>query len=217
MSWRANIKNRIDQISSLDINVVNEFPTKDNFSKNNYRKCWVTALFIDISGYTKICQEKDDKYVGKLIQTFHEGVLSIMNQYGLKHIQIQGDGIFGVLGTPLKNDVNDQNIFDCAMDIKGYLSIYWKLAKYKISIATKEELMIVVGNDEEREVVFAGGAVNEAKKLMEKATMDNVILFNNSFVINNDKNLWNTKDNCSYIVGKNNGINYSSYYKLGWE
>lgn len=217
MSWRANIKNRINQISTSDIDIVNEFPTKDNFNKNNYRKCWVTALFVDISGYTKICEEKNDKYVGRLIRTFHEGTLSIMKQYELKHIQIQGDGIFGVLSTPKKNDINSKIIFDCARDIKGYLSFYWKLADYKISIAMKEELMIVVGNSEEREVVFAGGAVNEAKKLMEKTTKDRVILFNSVFVYNNDEKLWNATDNCSYISGQNNNINYSTYYFKGWE
>lgn len=217
MSWRTDIRNRINQISNSDIEIVNEFPAKDNFNTNNYRKCWVTALFVDISGYTKICQEKNDKYVGKLIRTFHEGILSIMKQYGLKHIQIQGDGIFGVLSTPKQNDINSKNILNCAMDIQGYLSFYWKLADYKISIAMKEELMIVVGNLEEREVVFAGGAVNEAKKLMEKATKKNVILFNNVFVNNNKETLWNLKSNCSYISGENNGINYSSYYFKGWE
>ena len=217
MSWRNDIKNKINQIQNNNLEIIKEFPTKDNFNKNSYMKYWVTALFVDISGYTKICEEKDVKYVGKLIRTFHEGILSIMKTYKLKHIQIQGDGIFGVLAAPDRNDPNDVEIFNCAMEIQGYLTFFWKMADYKISIASKEELMIVVGQEDAREVVFAGGAVNAAKKLMEITTRKNVIFLNYLFVFNNYKVLWNNEQNSTYISGKDHNISYSSWYKIGWE
>jgi hypothetical protein len=59
-----------------------------------------------------------------MIRTFHEGILSIMNQYKLKHIQVQGDGIFGVLGSPHQDGENNKKIFDAALDIKNYLSVF---------------------------------------------------------------------------------------------
>ena len=217
MSWRTDIKNKINQIKNNNVEIIKEFPTKDNFNKNSYMKYWVTALFVDISGYTKICEEKDDIYVGKLIRTFHEGILTIMKAYKLKHIQIQGDGIFGVLAAPNKNDLNNVVILNCAKEIQGFLTFFWKMADYKISIASKEELMIVVGQEDAREVVFAGGAVNAAKKLMETTTIKNVIFLNDIFEFNNDKVLWNNEQNSSYISGKDHNISYSNWYMKGWE
>ena len=219
---RDKIKNRIKQIRKNEITISNEFPNKDNFNKNSYRKCWITCLFVDIAGYTSMCEEsKDNKKIGLIIRTFQEGVLDIMNEYDLRHIQIQGDGIFGVLHSPHQNDKNDKKIFHCAMDIDGYLTYFWKEMNYRISISSKEELMIIVGkNDNQndtREVVFAGGAVNKAKNQMEE-NRTNCILMNNIFVSNNPKNLWNNEKNESYIFGKTNkGTSYSIYSYLNWK
>ena len=219
---KNKIKNRIKQIRGNKIIIFNEFPNKDNFSKNNYRKSWITCLFVDIAGYTKMCEKSNNEEIGRIIRTFQEGVLDIMNQYELKHIEIQCDGIFGVLNAPNKNDKNDKKIFDCAMNIKGYLTYFWKEMDYRISISSKEELMIIVGKNNNqndiRKVVFGGGAVNEAKNQMEDNRM-NCILMNNNFVSNNEKILWNNKKNESYIssIKTNKETSYSEYYYPGWE
>jgi len=140
--------------------------------------------------------------------------------YELRHIQIQGDGIFGVLHTP-KNDLNNKKIIDCAMDINGYLYYFWKEMNYRISIAAGEELMIIVGKNNEqndaREVVFAGGVVNKAKKQMiENRT--NCILIDDIFVSNNNDLLWNKDKNTSYISGTTNkGTKYSDWFFPHWK
>jgi len=164
-----------------------------------------------------MCEIKDDKEIGLIIRTFQEGVLDIMNNYKLKHIQIQGDGIFGVLPTTSqKNHENAKNIFDCAMDINGYLINFWEEADYyRISIVEKEELMIVVGRDDNqndtREVVFAGGAINEAKNQMIE-NRRSCILLDYVFETNNQKIL------SGKISGTTNkGTKYSEYYCKGWE
>jgi len=62
MGWKDDIKKRIDQIRKSEITILKEFPNKDNFNRNSYRKSLITCLFIDISGYTEICDKsKDDK------------------------------------------------------------------------------------------------------------------------------------------------------------
>ena len=221
MSWKDDIKNRIKQIRENKIIISNEFPNKDNFNKNNYRKCWITCLFVDIVGYTKMCEKSNNEEIGRIIRTFQEGVLDIMNQYELKHIQIQGDGIFGVSPTFYKNDETAKTIFNCAMDINGYLIHFWKEMDYRISLAEKEELMIIVGKNnnqnDAREVVFAGGAVNEAKNQMED-NQTNCILINDIFVLNNPKILLNNKKNESYITGKTNkGTDYSNWSFVYWK
>ena len=117
MSQISNIENKINQIRNSEIKITNEFPSKDDFSKNYYRKCWVSCLFVDIVKYTEICKSSEDEKIGQMIRTFHEGILPIMKYSKLKHIQIQGDGIFGIL--PYKNS-ND--IFTCAKEIEKFLS-----------------------------------------------------------------------------------------------
>ena len=190
MSQIDNIKNKINQIRNSEIKITNEFPSKDNFSKNSYRKCWVNCLFVDIVKYTEICKSNKDEKIGKMLRTFHEGILDIMNHFKLKHIQIQGDGIFGILP-----NINSNDIFLCAKEIEKFLSCIWKEAGFRISIASGEELMIVVGENtgvESREVVFAGGVVNKAKNQMKDAK-ENCILIDQVFKEKN-KNL--TYDSC---------------------
>ena len=216
MSWRNDIKNRINQIRENEITIYKEFPNKDNYKKNKYKIFVITCLFVDIVGYSKMCEEKDYEEIARIIKTFQEGVLDIMNKYELKHIQIQGDGIFGVLPTFYKNDKNIEKIFNCALDINGYLSFFWKEMDYRISLAENEELMIIVGENNTREVVFAGGAVNEAKNQM-KDNKKNCILINNNFISNNEIVIWNKDKNQSYIIGTTNkGTKYSNW-AINWK
>ncbi len=151
-----------------------------------------------------------------MIRTFHEGIASIMEHYGLKHIQIQGLGIFGIVSSQLKNDENDQRIFDCAKEIKGYLFYVWKMGDYKISVATESESILVPSHERTRESMFAGSAIQEAKKLINETNVQNVILFNNCFVHNNNQVLFNKTQNKTYISGRDNGVAYSAWKFTDW-
>ncbi len=186
-----NIKNHINQIEDNDVILSDEFPDKKNFSKNKYIKTWVSCIFIDICGYTKICkeQEEGEEYIGKMVRTFHQGILKIFNYYKIVNIQIQGDGIFGVVHSPTQNHENSISLFECAKEINGYLNLFWKYANYKISISSWKELMIVVENKQEdtREIVYAGGAVNIAKKNLDDMEEENLIVLNDSFISRNNK------------------------------
>jgi|GEM_PF-2977187 len=44
-----------------------------------------------------------------------------MKKYGLKNIKMQGDSISGVSHTPRHKSEEFKNVFQCAMDINGYL------------------------------------------------------------------------------------------------
>lgn len=205
MSQINNIKNKINQIRNGEIKITNEFPSKDNFSKNSYRKCWVNCLFVDIVKYTEICKSSEDEKIGKMLRTFHEGILTIMNQFKLKHIQIQGDGIFGILP-----NINSNDIFLCAKEIEKFLLNIWNEANFRISISSGEELMIVVGENtgvESREVVFAGGVVNKAKNQM-KDEEENCILIDQVFKEKNKNLSYNSCIRQVVFVNEDDGFDY---------
>ena len=58
------------------------------------------------------------------MRTFHEGILKIFHEFGIKNIQIQGDGIYGILHAPTKNHINNEKIFQTAKHINGYLNYF---------------------------------------------------------------------------------------------
>lgn len=194
--------NKIKQIRKNDMAFSKEFPASDNIAKNKYVKTWISVIFVDIVGYTEKCKNWSEERVIRMVREFQEGILEIMRNYKLKHIQIQGDGIFGVLPTPKQDCDNARKIFECSMDINGFLSEIWSENDYKIAIAMKEETMVVVGNENEREIVFAGGAVNEAKKMMHETHEKNKILISNVF-FNNNQEILNEKDYVNNLYGSN--------------
>lgn len=208
-----DVKNKINQILGQEINITNEMPSKDNFAIKNPRRAWISTIFIDMVGYTELCKNKSDEYVAKLMRVFHEGILSIFYEYDIKNIQIQGDGIYGILHTPKRNGNNNEKILDAAMHIQGYLNCFLRPKfnydfNYKIGIALNEELMLIVGRKDEREIVYAGGSVNKAKKLLEKYNDKNVIYIDQLFYSDN-KDLM--KCGSRAIVEKAN--HYSNDYK----
>lgn len=216
------VKYRTNQISKNKVLIKNEFIPIDNLSKNIYRKCQISCIFIDIVGYTNLCEDVDEKEIGKIIRIFHEGILDLLRFYGLKHIQIQGDGIFGIIHTPKNNDKNSKKIFECAMEINGFLGSFWNEIDYRISISENEELMVVVGNNKNnnentRQIVFAGGAINKAKKQMD-GNKYNCILIDDIFKEKNKNILFNKETVESFISGKTHlGTYYSEYIFEDWE
>lgn len=174
---RDRIKNKMRQIFDEKVKISHEFPNINNMAKNRYARFWLATIFIDICGYTDFCERNKSNpiYIGKTLRAFHEGIIDILQEYSIKNIDIQGDGIFGVIECPEKNCDNAKKIFDAAMDINGFLYFYWKKLPYKISISLSEELIMVIRNGKNIKLVYAGGSVNTAKKLMDKSNLQKCI------------------------------------------
>lgn len=200
---RSGIKNSINQILENSLEITNEMPSRDNFAKKNPRKVWIACIFIDIVGYTKICKNWPEKEVANLVRTFHEGILKIFKSHSIKNIEIQGDGIFGIVHISQQDSIEANNLFECAMNINGFLNFFLKKRfdfDFKISISLDEELMIIVGKDDERKIVYAGGTINLAKKIIEnEKKLVNCILIDPLFYQNNKEILWNSQKNESYV------------------
>lgn len=133
-----------------------------------------------------------------------------MDEYNIKNIQIQGDGIFGITEWTKENCTNAKNVFDAAMHINGFLSTFWKIEtnlNYKISIALQEELILLINRNNYKELVYFGGSINKAKKNMENYDIKNKILIDKSFVEKN-KNILINKDNKPYYNQCNNFNNF---------
>lgn len=176
-----DIKNRINQIRKNKIKFVNLFPYKSNMGRNKFRKFNVSVIFIDISEFTQLCEEYKDKkdfYIN--LRCFHEGILDIFKMCGIKNIDIQGDGVFGIVRATNKNNENER-IFDSALYIKGFLDNFLKYFDYRISISSKKENVAIVGRKDSRELVYFGGCVNHAKKLNQFKENNNCIIIDDDF------------------------------------
>lgn len=214
------LKNRTSQILKEKVSISNQFPNIENMCRNQYAKCWLATIFIDICGYTKFCEDNkgDYKIIGKVLRAFHEGIIHILSAKGIKNIEIQGDGIFGVIRCDQKNCNQARLIFEAAMEINGFLEFCWEALNFKISLTLDEELIFVVGNKKNRKLVYGGGSVNLAKKIIEKSKRENTILIDGTFYSNNKDVLYKKEKGCSYCVwDEKEQIYYSDYYIGTWE
>lgn len=201
-----SIKNRMKQIKKNKIEIKNDFPYKENMARNKFRKHKVFVIFIDICDFTKQCLDnKGDKNFYLNLRLFNEGILDIFKMYGIKNIDIQGDGIFGIIKHNKKNN-GDVRILDCAIHVKSFLNFFLNYFKFKISISFGEEWTLIAGRKGERKIVYFGGCVNEAKKLNDKEDAKIWIVMSKNFCDNNiDNNLrkkYNILDKDDYCICK---------------
>jgi len=218
MGWEDEIKNKIQHIKENRVEIINDFFTSENFWKSKYRKEWVTTLVISISGFENIFEKEDEQEIALILRTFHEGILSIMKKYGLKNIKMQGDSISGVSHTPRHKSEEFKNVFQCAMDINGYLDHFWKYSDYQIALEMSKELMISIGNGEQNDIVFAEAHLNKSKQLIQQTNQSNVILLGPNAIENNTiffSEIRDGKD--TYIDGETKeGIEYSTWHYGVW-
>lgn len=217
---RKAIKNRTKQIWEEVVSISSKFPRIENMTHNRYAKCWLATIFIDICGYTEFCKNSKNNpiKIGKTLRAFHEGIIDILQYHGIKNIDIQGDGIFGVIICETENSPHARQIFNAAVEINSFLTFCWNKLKYKISISLEEEIIIVVGGDKNRKLVYAGGSVNVAKKIMENSNLRNCIIIHDFFIENNEEILFNKKLNSyKYEYDEEECIHYSEMYHDGWE
>lgn len=104
----------------LPKNTATEIMAKGKATKIKYN--FVTVLFSDIQGFTKIAEEMNPEVLIDELDKFFFYIDSIIEKYGIEKIKTIGDAYMCAGGIPEKNRTNPVEVILAALEMKMYMS-----------------------------------------------------------------------------------------------
>jgi adenylate cyclase len=154
----------------LPKNTADELMAKGKASKIKYN--FVTVLFSDIQGFTKIAEEMNPEVLIDELDKFFFHFDSVAEKYGIEKIKTIGDAYMCAGGIPEKNRTNPVEIILAALEMKAYMKRlkesselegmkYWDI---RIGIHTGTVVAGVVGQKKLSYDIW-GDTVNTASRM----------------------------------------------------
>lgn len=178
----------IDRITDIldqsDINYeeVKELPSRDKLTFTNGYYAYCSALFIDIRDSSSLPTKYKRPKLARLYRAYISECIAVMaSDVYCREINVVGDGVWSVINTPNKSDIDD--VFSTACRLRSLIKILNCKSKSRgfdaisvgIGISYGRALMIKAGYSGSgmNDVVYMGDVVNEAAKLGAKAHSGN--------------------------------------------
>jgi adenylate cyclase len=154
----------------LPKNTASEIMEKGKATKIKYN--FVTVLFSDIQGFTKIAEEMNPEVLIDELDKFFFHFDSVVEKYGIEKIKTIGDAYMCAGGIPEKNRTNPVEIILAALEMKAYMTNlketsqlegmkYWDI---RIGIHTGTVVAGVVGQKKLSYDIW-GDTVNTASRM----------------------------------------------------
>jgi adenylate cyclase len=154
----------------LPKNTANEIMEKGKATKIKYN--FVTVLFSDIQGFTKIAEEMNPEVLIDELDKFFFYFDSVVEKFGIEKIKTIGDAYMCAGGIPEKNRTNPVEVILAALEMKGYMNKlketselegmkYWDI---RIGIHTGTVVAGVVGQKKLSYDIW-GDTVNTASRM----------------------------------------------------
>jgi adenylate cyclase len=110
-----------DMLSNvLPRNTAEEIAAKGKASKIKYN--FVTVLFSDIQGFTKIAEETNPEILIDELDKFFFHFDSVVEKYGIEKIKTIGDAYMCAGGIPEKNRTNPVEVILAALEMQAYMA-----------------------------------------------------------------------------------------------
>src|SRR5664280_2423087 len=154
----------------LPRNTASEIMEKGKATKIKYN--FVTVLFSDIQGFTKIAEEMNPEMLIDELDKFFFYFDSVVEKFGIEKIKTIGDAYMCAGGIPEKNRTNPVEVILAALEMKGYMNKlketselegmkYWDI---RIGIHTGTVVAGVVGQKKLSYDIW-GDTVNTASRM----------------------------------------------------
>lgn len=104
----------------LPKNTASEIMAKGKATKIKYN--FVTVLFSDIQGFTKIAEEMNPEVLIDELDKFFFHFDSVVEKYGIEKIKTIGDAYMCAGGIPEKNRTNPVEVILAALEMKAYMT-----------------------------------------------------------------------------------------------
>ena len=153
-------------------NVVEELAQSDK-PLGDVRRQPVAVLFVDIIGFTGLCEGLAPEAVVRLLRQFHQRVQASVFEHGGTLDKYIGDGVMATFGTPRPGPRNATDALLCALRLVGTVRD-WNAARQKdgdkpiligIGVHYGDVVLGEIGTPQRREFTVIGDAVNVAARL----------------------------------------------------
>lgn len=211
-----SLKRLTDILDQADINYEEkkELPSRDKLTFTNGFYAYCSALFIDVRDSSALPQKYKRPKLARLYRAYiSESIACMTDDLYCREINVVGDGVWCVVNTPKKPDIDD--VFTTACRLHSMVKVLNCKSKSRsfepvsvgIGISYGRALMIKAGYSGSgiNDVVYMGDVVNEAAKLASKgqsgSRFTHAIMMSSVFRQNlNDHNAglthWNSTHSC---------------------
>lgn len=139
----------------------------------------VAVLFVDIVGFTKLCEQSSPQEVITLLRDYHDRLGEAVFDNNGTLDKYMGDGLMATFGTPVPKPDDARNALQCALDMLEELRV-WNAERsamgvqpVRIGVGLHYGMVIAgdIGNERRLEYSVIGDTVNIANRL-EQLTRD---------------------------------------------
>lgn len=174
--FRASFDRLTSILNQSDVNYeeTKQLPSRDKLTFTNGFYAYCSALFVDIRDSSDLPSKYKRPSLARLYRAYISEVVAVMNDDPYcREINIVGDGVWCVVNTPRKTDIDD--VFATGFRIHSLIDVL----NYKLRKRGMDEIYVGIGMDYGRalmikagysgsginDVVYMGDVVNRAAKL----------------------------------------------------
>lgn len=135
----------------------------------------VTIVFVDIAGFTPLCEKRDAEEVMLLLNSLFMSIIEIVSKYGGTVDKFMGDAAMIVFGAPVAHEDDPIRALSSSLEIIDAVKRKFDLS-VSIGVNTGEVVAGIVGDDSHREYTVLGDAVNVASRLQNSARAGEILV-----------------------------------------
>ena len=150
-------------------------PAKQEPSATDAARRQVTALFADITGFTRLSNAMDAEETHAMLNGFFAAVGDVVSRYGGtvdKHI---GDAVMAVFGAPVAHTDDPERALRAARDIHTAVAALSPPLQVHIGVAAGQVVASTTGSAEHAEYTVTGDSVNLAARLTDLAAANQTL------------------------------------------
>jgi class 3 adenylate cyclase/tetratricopeptide (TPR) repeat protein len=132
---------------------------------------WVTVLFVDIAGFTKLSEHLDPEEVMDFAAQFADQISEVVRRYGGKVLRVIGDEVFAVFGAPIAHEDDAERAVRAALEMRELqiTSSFNRKVHIHVGINTGDAMFGQIGPEDVRDFTVMGDIVNTAARLRSAA------------------------------------------------
>ena len=149
-------------------------PVEVEEGKLETEKRFVTVLFADISGFTRLSEELEAEELQSFISNVLNELAQIVKRYGGYVDKFIGDEVMALFGAPRAYGNDAQRAVECALEMMDFISRRYPQISLHCGIATGEAVVGSVSG-KIKDYTAMGDTVNVAKRLEESSKSGEIL------------------------------------------
>ena len=136
----------------------------------------VTAVFIDLAGFTARAERLDPEDVRALLAPYHARLRADLERFGGTVEKFIGDAVMALFGAPVSHEDDAERAVRAALAIRDWAQEQGDALQVRIGVNTGEALVALDARPVEGETMAAGDVVNTAARLQAAAPLNGVLV-----------------------------------------